>query len=417
MKALISSAKIIDPKGQYHQQTKDILIENGVITRIEDKITAAPDTRIIELPGLHVSKGWNDMEVCFGEPGYEERETLENGLFTAARSGFTTVGVHPNTNPVTDHQAGVQFLKSKSGLHGVNLHPIGALTQGSSGVDLAELFDMKNSGAIAFGDYKKGVQNANLLKIALQYTQNFNGIVLSYPQENSIAGKGVVNEEVNATKLGLKGMPALAETLQIRRDLAILEYTGGSLHIPTVSTAESLDLIREAKTKGLNVSCSVAVHHLFFTDDVLHTFDSNFKVLPPLRNSKDVEALRMAVKDGLADYVTSDHCPMDIEHKKVEFEHAKYGTIGLESAFGALNAILPLDTVITALSSGASTFGIPVPELAPGQLANLTLFNPEEISVFSENNILSSSGNSAFLGSTLKGKVYGIIANHQITIS
>ena len=299
----------------------------------------------------------------------------------------------------------------------VNLHPIGALTNASKSVDLAELFDMKNAGAIAFGDYQKAIRNPNLLKIALLYADNFDGLVMSFPQENQIVGKGIVNEGPNSTRLGLKGIPSLAEELHIARDLFLLAYTKGKLHIPTISTATSVQLIREAKSKGLNVRCSVAIHNLMMTDDELETFDTQYKVLPPLRTENDRNALIEGLKDGTIDMVTSDHNPIDIEHKKVEFDNAMYGTIGLESAFGTLQTIFDTETSIQLITSGKKRFGIETSTIAVGQQANLTLFNPEGNYTFTKEHIHSSSQNSAFLGKELKGTVYGIIHNQQKVIS
>ena len=346
MNILIKSATIIDSKSNFHNKTQDVLVEKGNIVKIAKTIKNPKNYKEIRLDNLHISQGWFDSSVCFGEPGYEERETIENGLKTAASSGFTAVAVNSNTNPVIDSNSNVTFLKSKSEGNIVDLFPIGALTVGCKGVDLAELYDMQNAGAVAFNDYKKPTTNANLIKLALQYASGFNGLICSFPQDNSIAGIGVMNEHVTSTTLGLKGIPNLSEELQISRDLFLLEYAGGKLHIPTISTAKSVELIRDAKKKKLNVSCSVAIHNLFFTDDVLKDFNTNYKVLPPLRTQTDIDALIEGVKDGTIDMVTSDHNPLDIEHKNVEFDHASSGTVGLESAFGALQSIFTLKKTI-----------------------------------------------------------------------
>ena len=416
MNILLKSAKIIAPNSEYHQQIKDILIKDGIISKIDNSIVTDKDTKVISYDNLHVSKGWFDSSVSLGEPGHEERETIENGLKTAGLSGFTGIAVNPNAYPIADTNADIGFLKAKASGNATNLYPIGALTIKSESVDLAELFDMKNAGAVAFGDYQQPISNPNLLKIALQYTQNFDGLVLSFPQENKIAGKGIVNEEANGTKLGLKGIPALAEELQIARDLFILEYSGGKLHIPTISTAKSVSLIKDAKAKGLDVTCSVAIHNLILTDDALIEFDTNYKVLPPLRTQKDTEVLIKALKEGIIDFVTSDHNPLDTELKKVEFDHAAYGTIGLESAFGALQTVVSTEKAIELLTSGKLRFGIPSEKIKVGSNANLTLFNPDETYTFENNHILSTSKNSAFLGENLKGKVYGILANNQLLV-
>ena len=274
---------------------------------------------------------------------------------------------------------------------------------------------MQSEGALSFYDYKKPIANPNLLKIALQYSQSFNGLVQSYPCESAIAPKGMVNEHLNATLLGLKGIPSLAESLQIARDLYILEYTGGRLHIPTISTLESVQLIKQAKKKGLQVSCSVSINNLTLTDKVLESFDTNYKLMPPLRTPQDIKALKKAVTDGTIDMVTSDHNPIDIEHKKIEFDHAKYGSIGLESCFGALQKVTNLETAIQALTQ-QSVFNISQSSIAQGQKANITLFDPTLKWEFEKEHIISSSKNAAFLGQPLLGRAYGIINNSQVLL-
>jgi len=416
MNVLIKSATILDSKSDFHNQTLDILIEKGNITNISKRIKNPNNYKEIQLDNLHISQGWFDSSVCFGEPGFEERETIVNGLKTAAKSGFTSVALNANTNPVLDTNADISFVKNLAKNNAVSLHPIGALTKNSQGKDLAELFDMTNAGAVAFADYKNSISNPNLMKIALQYASSFNGLVCSFPQENNIAGNGVMNENITSTTIGLKGIPALAEELHIARDLFILEYTEGKLHIPTISTAKSVELIREAKKKKLDLSCSVAIHNLVFSDEVLTGFDSNFKVSPPLRTKEDIEALINGVKDGTIDMVTSDHNPLDIEHKKLEFDFALNGTIGLESAFGALNTILPTKTTVKILTKGKERFGIKNTSVNVGNKADLTLFNPDTIYKFSQTDISSKSKNTIFKGHTLKGKAYGIIANNKIIL-
>ena len=416
MNVLIKSATVIDTSSKFHNQIVDVLIEKGKISQIAKSIKNTSNYKEIELDNLHISQGWFDSSVCFGEPGFEDRETIENGLKTAAKSGFTSIALQANTNPIIDTSSDVTFVLSKAQSQPVDLLPIGALTKNSESVDLAELFDMKNAGAVAFSDYKKPITNPNLLKIALQYASNFEGLVCSFPLEQKIAGKGMVNEHVSSTLLGLKGSPNLAESLQVARDLFILEYAGGKLHIPTISTKESVKLIREAKQKKLDVTCSVAVHNLFLTDDVLNEFDTRYKVNPPLRTQEDVEALIEGVKDGTIDMVTSDHNPKTIEEKLVEFDHANYGTIGLESAFGALNQIFSTKKSIQLLTKGKERFGAIVSSIEEGKIANITLFNPNEKYEFSKSDILSKSKNSAFLGQELKGKVYGIYANKKLVL-
>ncbi len=417
MNALIKSATIVDSKSEFHNEKVDILIENGRITKISKRILNPSNYQEISLENLHVSQGWFDSSVSFGEPGFEERETISNGLKTAALSGFTSIALNANSNPVIDSYADISLVKAKAEKSAVQLFPIGALTQGSNTIDLAELYDMKNAGAVAYYDYQQPISNPNLMKIALQYASHFGGLVCSFPQESQISGLGVVNEHINSTKLGLKGNPALAEELQVARDLFLLEYTEGKLHIPTISTVKSVELIRAAKAKKLDVTCSVAIHNLLFTDDSLESFDTNFKVLPPLRTTSDCEALIQGLKDGTIDMVTTDHNPIDIEHKKVEFDYAKYGTIGLEAAFGALQTMFTTKKTISLLTQGKSRFGITSTSINEGEKANITLFNPDRPYNFNLSNIHSKSKNCAYLGKSLNGQVYGIIANNKVVIT
>ncbi|MFD2892629.1 dihydroorotase family protein [Flavobacterium chuncheonense] len=411
---LIKQVIIQDPKSPFHNQTVDIKIENGIITAIAPNIDSEAHYELVEYQNLNVSQGWMDCSVSFGEPGYEDRETITNGLNTAAKSGFTAVALQPNSLPIIDNQAQVKFVLDKAKEHPTNLYPIGALTKNSEGEDLAELFDMQNAGAIAFGDYKKAIQNANIQKIALQYVQDFDGLVISFSQDNNLKGKGIVHEGIVSTSLGLKGIPSLTEELHIARNLFLLEYTGGKMHIPTISSEKSVALIKEAKAKGLNVTCSVTVHNLVFTDEVLTSFDSRYKVNPPLRDEKARKTLIEAVLDGTIDCITSDHNPLDIELKKLEFDMAKDGTIGLESAFGALMTVLPLKVIIEKLTAAKTIFGIAENTITVGNKAELSLFTTSNEWTFSKENILSKSKNSAFLGQNMKGKAIGIFNNGKL---
>ncbi|PJE44290.1 MAG: dihydroorotase [Flavobacterium sp.] len=416
MNLVIRKAKIIDPKSPFHNQTVDVKITNGVIDAIGNSVSNDANYQEFQQEGLHLSQGWFDTSVSLGEPGFEDRETIANGLIVAAKSGFTGIALQPNSHPIIDNQSQVHFVKQKAVNSATDLYPIGALTKNSEGKDLAELYDMKNAGAVAFGDYGKSLSNANLLKIGLQYVQDFDGLVIAFAQDETIKGNGVVNEGVVSTRLGLKGIPNLAEELIIARNLFLLEYTGGKLHIPTVSTAKSVALIKEAKAKGLAVTCSVAVHHLVLTDEKLEGFDTRYKVSPPLRTEADRQALLTGVIDNTIDCITSDHNPMDIEHKKMEFDLAKNGTIGLESAFGALLTVLPLEKVIEKLTSGNAVLNIEKQVIDVNSKANLSLFEIDSNWIFSKEAILSKSKNSAFLGQPMQGKALGIYNNGKLVL-
>lgn len=417
MKILLKNATVFNLLSPFHTSHQDILIEKGIITQVADEIKTDNDTQNYTFENLHISTGWFDSGVSFGEPGYEERETLSNGLVVAAKSGFTKILLNSNTNPVPDCRSNIgHLIKMAEGLT-TSLFPIGSLTEGGKGEQMASLFDMHTQGAIAFGDHKITTEKGNLLKIALQYCQSFGGIVISYPQNKELAGKGVMHEGITSTRIGLKGIPSMAESVQIARDLEIFKYTGGKLHLPNISTEVGLDLIRKAKREGLNVSCSVGLPHLIFDDTELENFDSNFKIFPPIRSKSDQQALRAGLLEGTIDMISSMHEPMNIEYKKLEFENAAAGSLGLESCFGLLNKIFPLDKVLNFLTRGANCFGLPTPTIAVGENADLTLFNPEKSYRYAEENLKSTSKNSAYLGQELQGEILGSINNGVFTLN
>ena len=412
MNLLVKNATIICPQQKsLHNKKRDLYIKNGRLEQIGAKVQGPKNTPVYEHKNLHLSLGWFDSSVSFGEPGYEERETLENGLLVAAKSGFTDIALNTTTRPLPNTGSDLGFVIEKTKDAITKLHPYGSLTLKGQGGALAELYDMANAGAIAFYDYQQPIENSNLLKIALLYAQNFGGLVCSFPEDRAIGGKGIVNEGEISTKLGLKGIPALAEELQIARDLFILEYTGGKLHIPTISTRGAVKLLSDAKKRGLDVTASVAINNLAKTDESLLEFDSNFKVKPPLRTKKDANALLKGVLNGTIDFVTADHRPLDIEEKRLEFDHAAFGSIGMESAFGMLNALCGLEGAVALLTKGRERFGIASPGFEIGSKANFTLFDPDFEYQFSKEHILSRSKNSLFLGTQMKGKVLGILAN------
>ena len=417
MNLIIRKATIIDPQSEFHNQTVDVKITSGIFEKIGESLPKSESHKELEQSGLHISQGWIDTSVSFGEPGFEDRETIANGLEVAAKSGFTSIALQPNSYPIIDNQSQIHFVKQKAQGFATELFPIGALTKASEGKDLAELFDMKNAGAVAFGDYNKSLSNANLMKIGLQYVQDFNGLVIAYCQDENIKGNGVANEGVVLIRLGLKGIPNIAEELIVARNLFLLEYTGGKIHIPTISTAKSVALIREAKKKGLNVTCSVSVHHLVLTDEKLEGFDSRYKVSPPLRTEDDRKALIDGIQDNTIDCITSDHNPIDIENKKVEFDLAKNGTIGLESAFGALMTVLPLDKIVKKLTFGKSILSIESQNIAEKNKVCISLFTTGNKWTFEKEHILSKSKNTAFLKQPMKGKAVGIYNQGKLVLA
>lgn len=417
MKILLKNATILNPQSPFHSSDQDILIESGVIVQITEKIKSDKDTQVIDFKNLHVSYGWFDSGVSFGEPGYEERETLSNGMKVAARSGFTKILLNSNSYPIPDSKSTISHLIKKTQGSTTTVYPVGALTLDAKGEQMASLYDMHTEGAIAFGDHKIAIKKANLLKVALQYCQSFGGIVISHPMDKELSGNGVMHEGVTSTRIGMKGIPYIAETVQIARDLEILKYAGGKLHLPNISSEEGLDLIRKSKKQGLNVSCSVGLPQLIFDDTELENFDPNFKVFPPIRSKTDQQALRAGLLDGSIDMISTMHEPVNIENKKLEFENATAGILGLESCFGLLNKVFPLDKVIDFLTRGTKYFDIPMNKIVVGATADLTLFDPEKSYRYSEEDLKSTSKNSPYLGMELQGRVLGSINNGVLTLN
>jgi dihydroorotase len=336
MKVLIKKATVLDVNSKYHMQSKDLLIENGVIVKIDENIQSS-DAEIFEADNLHISLGWTELNARFGEPGYEYKEDLNSGMSAAAKGGFTQVALMPSTKPCIQRKTDVSYLTNYSAHHVVNIHPIGALTEDRKGAQITEMYDMHQAGAIAFSDDKRSVEDANVMKIAMLYAKNFDGLIMSFSSEKKTMQQGQMNEGITSTKLGLRGIPAMAEEMQLARDLKLCEYTDAKIHFSTLTTAESVKMIRDAKKKGLRVTADTSSYHLLLDDTELECFDSNLKVNPPLRSKKDIKALRKAVKDGTIDVICSDHFPQDIESKKCEFDLAAFGMVNLQTSFSAAN--------------------------------------------------------------------------------
>ena len=416
MKILIKSATIIDSSSPFHRQTKDILLQDFQIIQVEDHIETS-DAQLVEFKDLHVSQGWFDSSVSFGEPGFEERETIKNGLKSAAAGGFTSVVLNSNPVSILNSASQIDFVKTK-GLHqACTLKPLGTVSKEGQGSQLAELFDMHLHGAVGFYDYQTDMSNTELLKLAIQYASDFDGLVMSFPLDSKLSKAGVMHEGVVSTSLGLPGMSSSSEISRIQRDIELLKYTGGRLHIPTISCKESVDLIKQAKAEGLKVSCSVAIDNLVLTDEALMDFDTNFKLNPPLRTSSDQKALLKGVKDGTIDLVTSNHNPLDTELKQVTFDQAAFGSVGLETSFGALQSVMSTVEAVDALTRGKSIFKIESQPIDIGSKADLCLFSPSTTYQVKAESLISKSKNSCFLGQSLKGKAHGVIANGINTIT
>ncbi len=417
MKILIRQAKIADIQSTSNGQTRDILIEDGIITKIAAKIEAQADQEI-SADGLVISPGWVDIFAHGCDPGFEFKETLDTLAASAAAGGYTQVFALPDNKPVTDNKAQVEYIRLGSQHLPASILPLGAITKKMEGSSLAEMYDMRNSGAVAFSDGLSPVQSPGLFLKALQYVKAFEGVLIQLPIDKSIGTGGLMNEGIISTQLGLPGLPTIAEELMVKRDLDLLRYTGSKLHITGVSTNNSIALIQAAKAEGLSVSCSVTPYHLFFCDEDLQQYDTNLKVNPPLRSKADMMALRKAVKDGIIDCIASHHIPQDWDHKTCEFEYAAPGMLGLQTAYAAVNEAVPglSDEEIAALFShnARNIFGLAKTNIQEGAQAELTLFSRTKNSTLTKATLKSKSANSAFLNMTLKGAVVATLYKGQI---
>lgn len=416
MNLLIRSALIIDPASAHNQQTADIFIEKGVISKIGTNIQVNGSAEIFDASGSYVSPGFVDLNCNIGELGLETKEDLQTGTQAAAAGGFTGLALMPNTQPPVHSKAEVEYLLNRARKNLVDIYPLGAISHKRDGKDLAEMYDMFQSGAKAFTDGNNPVQDAGLMERALLYATGFNAPIFSYAETASIAGKAKVHEGEVSTLLGMKGIPPLAEELMIARDLYLAEYTGAPIHFSTISATRSVELIREAKQKGLAVTCDVAAHSLVLTDEALMGFDSLYKVKPPLRTKADQQALLDGLADGTIDAIVSQHTPHEIEFKNVEFEIAEYGIIGLQTAFSlAVMAGLNAETIVDKMAvNPRKILQIKRKKIAEGQKANLVVFDTKASWTYNKENNLSRSSNSPFMGQQLPGKILLTVNNKLV---
>lgn len=405
-------------------QIRDISIAaDGKISCIAaaNSLTADDKTHVFDVPNAHVSIGWFDVGALTGDPGLEHRETLETVSQAAMAGGYTTLAPFPNTEPVVHSKSEILYIKNRTQTYLVDFKPIGALSVKAEGKDIAEMLDMRDAGAIAFSDGRRTIQDAGLMLRGLQYAKIFDGLVFNRPNDKSTSPHGQMHEGVVSTSLGLPAIPSMAEEMMVQRDLHLVRYSDSRLHFHNVSAARSVALIRQAKEQGLRVTASVAALNLCFSDDILRGFDTNFKVMPPLRERADIDALIEGLADGTVDFITSNHAPIDEEGKNLEFAYADFGAIGLETTFGLINQFLHNQFTINDLvrflaENPRRVLDIPLPKIEEGQTANFTIFDPTTEWVFTEKHIRSKSKNSPVIGDILRGAILGVVNRGQSLI-
>lgn len=409
MKKLFKSALILDPRSPHHGKKRDVLIDKGMIVKIG---TSLPEEKaqVIKEKGLTLSSGFIDMQARFGEPGHEYKEDIASGIAAAKAGGYTRIALLPSTTPPVDNKAAVEYIIRRAELQHFIIHPIGTLSDRHEGKQLSEMFDMKNAGAIAFSDDKQQV-STELMARALEYAQTFDGLLISFPLDKGVNPGAQIHEGPTSTRMGMKGLSHASEEIRLSRDLDLLRYLGGRMHVSLISTAKSVDLIRKAKKEGLNVTCAIAAHQLTFLDEDMMGFDTHLKVLPPFRTKEDRKALIAGLKDGTIDAICSDHTPEDVEHKQLEFELANFGMNTLQHAFSiaytALADTLDLETIVSKFTAAPRRIlRIDQPVIDINQKAEITVFSAEGTTVVRlGKEWKSKSSNMPFEGSAMKGQI------------
>jgi dihydroorotase len=412
---LLKNGRVIDPVAGI-DEVADIIIRDGVIVEI-GKDLSIPKGETLDISEKVVLPGLVDVHTHLREPGREDKETVASGTAAAAHGGFTAVCAMPNTSPICDTGSKVRFLVERAAEEGVvRVYPIGAVTKGQDGAALAEIADMMAEGAVAFSDDGRGIQDAGLTRIAMDYLKAFDAPLISHCEDESLVGHGVVNEGVISTRLGMPGWPAAAEEVMVARDIRLAELTGCRLHLAHLSTAGSVALVREAKSRGLRITCEVTPHHLFLDEDVLIGYDTNLKMNPPLRSAQDREALVGGLLDGTVDCIATDHAPHAAHEKELEFELAPFGTTGLETALSLVNTHLVATEKLTwadvaqlMCHGPRAALGLPEVSLQAGSVADITIVDPEARVEVTKDWFMSKSRNSAFLGNKLLGKASEVL--------
>ena len=417
---LLKKPKIIDPLNET-ETIKDVMLVDGKIDEI-GIIDTENDFNFIDCDGLTLTHGFCDLHVHFRDPGNGDKETLESGCESALAGGFTRVCTMPNTEPPIDSPELINYVIEKTKELPVHIHPIGSVTKGQAGSEISEMGLMKESGAVAFSDDGLPIQNGLVMRKALEYSKMFNVPIINHAEDDCLRANGLMNEGIVSTKLGLSGNPNIAESLMVFRDLTLAEFTGAQLHVPHVSTAESVQHIRDIKNQYNKITAEVTPHHLFYTDEALYEYDTNFKVAPPIRDTRSRRALIQGIKDGIIDCIATDHAPHTSHDKDTTFDLASCGLIGLESCLGAVKKVLVddedlelLDMIKLLTVSPRKIMGFDNDLLKEGKEAELVLFKEDEKWVFNRNDINSKSKNSPFIDAQLSGRVIHTISKGVIT--
>lgn len=404
------------------EATVDVLVENGRIASVGSHLSALDGAEIVECHGNYVSGGWMDMHVHLREPGFEYKETIESGCAAAAAGGFTAVACMPNTNPPVHTRNVVEFILAQAKPFAVDVYPIACVSKDRHGKSLSEMGDLKDGGAVGFSDDGEPVQDAKLMRIALEYSSMLGLPIINHEEDLSLSRPGYMHEGAVSTRLGLAGTPSVAEEIMIARDIMLAELTGGHVHVAHISTRKGVDLVRQAKKAGIRVTTEVCPHHFDLTDEALeiHPFDTNYKMHPPLRTADDVQAMIEGLADGTIDAICTDHAPHAVHEKEVEFIYAPNGILGLQTAWPITvkrlldTGVLSLRAIIEKLvDNPRKVLNLPVPEINPGATANLTFFNTDEEWMYGEAVNKSKSKNSPYLGQRLKGRVFGVYNKHR----
>lgn len=412
MKILLQSPQIIDPNSPYHLKEKNVLINNGRIIEIGDKNYTAD--KVIKAEGMKLSIGWFDLGTSVPDPGHEYKEDLESGMRAAAAGGFTEIAVLPNTSPAVQTKNEVSYLIKGNDTNLVKIHPLASVTKNNKGEELTEMIDLHEAGAVAFTDGLKPVWHTDIFLKSLQYLQKFDGLLIDHPEDIWLNLFGQMHEGVNSTMLGLKGMPRIAEDIVVNKNLELLGYAGGRLHITRLSSAKAIDMIRTGKKK-LNVSCSITAYQALLDDSLLSSFDTNYKVNPPLREKIDQDALIKGLKDGTIDVIISGHVPQDEESKSLEFDLADFGITNLQTTAANLVGLskwVEWDVLLEKITvAPRRLLNLEIPVIDVDQKANLTLLDPDRVWKFDERSNFSKGKNSPWFGQEVMGKAVAVFNN------